>query len=112
MSNWSFDPATLNVRLIKGKDGRDVIQMRVDMGILQLETTGRPDGGQFEECESVLDYLQQVQREDPEHKLTEEECSEVDREFMQFYHRRICWLRLQFYHRILDRSENDNDRHL
>ena len=28
--------------MIKGKDDRDVLQMRVDMGILQLETTGRP----------------------------------------------------------------------
>ena len=30
LAKWAFDPATLNVRLIKGKDGRDVIQMRVD----------------------------------------------------------------------------------
>ena len=58
LSNWSFDPATLNVRLVKGKDGRDVIHMRVDMGILQLETTGRPDGNLFQEHESVLEYLQ------------------------------------------------------
>ena len=26
---------------------------------------------------------------------------EVDREFMQFYHRRICWLRLQYYNRAV-----------
>jgi hypothetical protein len=101
LSNWSFDAATLNVRLLKGKDGRDVIQMRVDMGILQLETTGRPDGAQFKHQETVLDYLQQTHLEDPERVLSEEECVEVDREFMQFYHRRICWLRLQFYHRAV-----------
>ena len=46
LTGWEFNPSTLNVRLVKGKDGRDVIQMRVDMGILQLETTGRPDGEQ------------------------------------------------------------------
>ena len=40
LSKWAFDPSTLNVRLVKGNDGRDVIQMRVDMGVLQLETTG------------------------------------------------------------------------
>ncbi len=44
LSNWEFHPDLLNVRLIKGSDGRDVIQMRVDLGVLQLETTGRPDG--------------------------------------------------------------------
>ncbi len=101
LSDWSFDPATLNVRLIKGKDGRDVIQMRVDMGILQLETTGRPDGAQFRESETVLDYLRDAHLVDPERKLDEDECGEVDREFMQYYHRRICWLRLQFYHRAV-----------
>ncbi len=101
LADWSFDPATLNARLIKGKDGRDVIQMRVDMGILQLETTGRPDGNAFREHESVLEYLKAQQLEDPQRILTEEECSEVDREFMQFYHRRICWLRLQYYHRAV-----------
>ncbi len=101
LAGWEFNPSTLNVRLVKGKDGRDIIQMRVDMGILQLETTGRPDGEQVHECESYLEYLQQVYLEDPEHQLTEEECMEVDREFMQFYHRRICWLRLQYYHRAV-----------
>lgn len=101
MAKWAFDPATLNVRLIKGKDGRDVIQMRVDMGILQLETTGRPDGEQYQGHETVLDYLHQRLLEAPDHQLTDQECLDVDREFMQFYHRRICWLRLQFYHRAV-----------
>jgi hypothetical protein len=101
VSDWTFDPNTLNVRLMKGKDGRDVIQMRVDMGILQLETTGRPDGEQYEGHESVLSFLQDKLLQHPEHTLTEDECGDVDREFMQFYHRRISWLRLQFYHRAV-----------
>ena len=101
LSAWTFDPTTLNVRLIKGRDGRDVIQMRVDMGILQLETTGRPDGGQYEQFESVLEYLQDAQLKDADRTLSEEECIEVDREFMQFYHRRICWLQLKYYHRAV-----------
>ncbi|TWU34225.1 UvrB/UvrC motif-containing protein [Novipirellula artificiosorum] len=101
LSRWEFDPSNLNVRLVKGKDGRDVIQMRVDMGILQLETTGRPDGSVFKECETFLDHLQIVLLENPNAVLTDEQCNEVDREFMQFYHRRICWLRLQYYHRAV-----------
>lgn len=101
MSKWKFDPATLNVRMIKGKDGRDVIQMRVDMGVLQLETTGRPDGETVRGHESMLEWLLQKQLDDPAYVLSEDECNEVDREFMQFYHRRICWLRMQFYHRAV-----------
>jgi len=101
LSRWVFDPNTLNSRMVKGRDGRDVIQMRVDMGVLQLETTGRPDGAQPNGCETYLDYLQGVLLIDPDRKLSEGECGEVDREFMQFYHRRICWLRLQYYQRAV-----------
>ena len=101
LSKWKFDPETLNVRMVKGKDGRDVLQMRVDMGVLQLETTGRPDGELINGHESMLELLQQRRLKDSEFTLDEDECGEVDREFMQFYHRRICWLRLQYYHRAV-----------
>ncbi len=101
LSKWAFDPNTLNSRMVKGADGREVIQMRVDMGILQLETTGRPDGSQPHGCETYLDYVQGLLLDDPDRKLDEGECGEVDREFMQFYHRRICWLRLQHYQRAV-----------
>ena len=101
LSQWVFDPNTLNSRMVKGRDGRDLIQMRVDMGVLQMETTGRPDGAQPYGCESFLDYLHSVLLTDPDRKLDEGECGEVDREFMQFYHRRICWLRLQYYQRAV-----------
>ena len=83
LEKWAFDPSTLNVRLVKGKDGRDVIQMRVDMGILQLETTGRPDGEQYEGHETALDFLQNLNLEKPDSPLTEQQCMDVDREFMQ-----------------------------
>ncbi|MEM9827347.1 MAG: UvrB/UvrC motif-containing protein [Planctomycetota bacterium] len=101
LSKWPFDPNLLNVRLVKGRDGRDVIQMRIDMGVLQMETNGRPDGSKVNDCNSVLEYLQDRVRDQPEYELTEDDAAEVDREFMQFYHRRISWLRLSFYHRAV-----------
>lgn len=101
LKDWEFDPHTLNVRMVKGNDGRDVIQMRVDMGILQLETIARPDGQVIEGYPSYLEYLQETLLATPELVLDEDQCMEVDREFMQFYHRRICWLRLQYYNRAV-----------
>ncbi|TWU03134.1 UvrB/UvrC motif-containing protein [Neorhodopirellula pilleata] len=106
LKRWAFDPATLNVRMIKGKDDRDVLQMRVDMGILQLETTGRPDGEKISGSDSYLEHLQLRRLNDPDYELTERDCNEIDREFMQFYHRRICWLRLQFYHRAVTDADH------
>ena len=45
--------------------------------------------------------LQNKKLKDDDYTLTDDECSEVDREFMQFYHRRISWLRLQYYPRAV-----------
>ena len=87
--------------MIKGGDGRDVLQMRVDMGLLQLETTGRPDGREVEKCGSCLELIRTSKLDDSDFELSEKQRGQVDREFMQFYHRRICWLRLQFYHRAV-----------
>lgn len=104
LSKWPYEPQTINVRVVKGKDGRDVIQMRVDLGILQLETEGRPDGTFPEEHESYFDYLLSfAMNQGDDFQLSEEQCGEVDREFVQFYHRRVCWLALREFRRaILD----------
>ena len=95
LGDWAFEPDSLCVRLVKGADGRDVIQLRVDLGILQLETRGRPDGLRPEEHDTLLDLLVRREAEDPDLELDEDTCVEIDREFVQFYHRRVAWLRLQ-----------------
>jgi hypothetical protein len=95
LAEWPFEPDALCVRLVKGADGRNVIQLRIDLGILQLETLGRPDGLQPEGHDTLLDLLIAREIEDPDLDLDEETCIEIDREFVQFYHRRVAWLRLQ-----------------
>ncbi len=101
LKEWEFDPHTLSVRKVDLADDRQVLQMRVDMGVLQLECEGRPDGEKPSGAETYLDYLLHRQLESPDFQLNDSECTEVDREFMQFYHRRICWLRLQDYRRAV-----------
>ena len=39
-------------------DGRDKIQMRIDLGLIQMELNGRPDGRRVGELESLLDALE------------------------------------------------------
>lgn len=102
LRGWPYDPNTLSVRLVNGVDGRDVLQMRIDMGILQLELNGRPDGTRPKGFESYYDYLlSEATKYGDEFVMDEDQCNEVDREFVQFYHRRICWLRLQSYRRAV-----------
>ena len=57
LDSWPYEAESLNVRMAKGADGRDIIQMRIDMGMLQLETTGRPDGSRPHGTTSYQEHL-------------------------------------------------------
>ncbi|GIW90964.1 MAG: UvrB/UvrC protein [Pirellulaceae bacterium] len=107
LRNWPYDPETLSVRMVKASGGRTVLQMRVDLGLLQLETTGRPDGAHPGGYQTYFDYLiaRAMEAGEP-FSLSEEDCREIDREFVQFYHRRLCWLRLQEYRRAAADAEH------
>ncbi len=37
-------PLTVSARIIEADDKRKLIQMRVDLGLIQMEYSGRPDG--------------------------------------------------------------------
>jgi hypothetical protein len=100
LHKWAFRPGEVNARLVKARDGREVLQMRVDMGVLQMETDQRPDGSRPHGAETYYDYLVgEVIREGGSFRLSKEQCAEADREFVQYYHRRLCWLSLREYSR-------------
>ena len=107
LRDWPYDPQTVSVRLTEGDDGRDLIQMRVDMGLLQLEVSGRPDGTRPAGADTYYDYLlAESIKHGPDFVFSEEQCAEVDREFVQFYHRRICWLKLQNFRRAVQDADH------
>ena len=101
LENWEYKPGVAQARLIQAQNGRQLIQLRIDLGLLQLESTGRPDGARPHGHETYFDYLQEQARlsrkAEQKFSLSEEQCQEADREFLQFYHRRVCWLALRQY---------------
>jgi len=98
LNDWPFSAGQILVRQIQGDDGRELLQMRVDMGIIQMEIASRPDGLRPEGFDTYYDYLASLSFAEGEaFQLDEERCTEIDREFYQFYHRRICWLTLKRY---------------
>ena len=100
LKQWAFQPGEVNARLVRARDGREVLQMRVDMGVLQMETDLRPDGLRPHGAETYYDYLVgEAVREGDDFRLTKQQCTEADREFVQYYHRRLCWLSLREYRR-------------
>ncbi|WP_425398074.1 UvrB/UvrC motif-containing protein [Aeoliella sp.] len=108
-NEWPYEFGDVAARKVQGHDGRDVLQLRMDMGVLQLEVTGRPDGGRPGGCDNYLEYLKGLLvTEGDEFELDDTRCIEIDREFVQFYHRRIAWLSLGDF----DRAAADADHSL
>lgn len=102
LDDWPYDPDSVSVRLVEGKDGRELIQMRIEMGLLQLETTGRPDGEKPQGADSYYDYLRdRYKSEADDSEFSIDECAECDREFVQYYHRRICWLAMREFRKAV-----------
>ena len=58
LKGWDYEPGTINVRKVHGTDGAPKLQMRMPLGLLQMEITGRPDGQRPHGHESLLDYFE------------------------------------------------------
>jgi UvrB/uvrC motif len=99
LSGWPYQPGKLQVRKITGSDGRTKIQLRLDMGLLQLEAAGRPDGLRPFDSESLYDYSRERAAEaeaaGAEFKLTPEEVGELQSEGIQYYHRYVALYQLE-----------------
>src|SRR5687767_4205782 len=94
LKGWDYEPGTINVRKISGLDGAPKLQMRLDLGLLQMEMTGRPDGVRPHGCESLLDYFE-TQLKDHRTRngtelgfhLTSSQCQSLREEAVMYYHR-------------------------
>jgi len=112
LAGWDFQPDDLQVRLITGDDGRDKIQMRVDLGVLQMECEGRPDGRRPHDRESLLDHHEALRDEalaaGEDFVVDAADCAALMREGLQYYHRYLSAFHLQLY----DLVARDTERNL
>lgn len=91
------------VRRFTSKDGVEKIQLRVDLGLLQMNAEGRPDGKRPSGHPSLLEFFQHRLRthlaenddSDEGFGLTEEDCARLQLEILQYHHRYLCLLQLQ-----------------
>lgn len=104
LRDWPYEPEKISVRKILGADGTIKLQMRVELGLLQLEGEGRPDGTRPEGCDTLLDYhRQQLVRQEQRNtttlgcSLTSDECHELRTEASLFYRRYIAYFVLEEY---------------
>jgi hypothetical protein len=105
LREWAVEPGATQARLVTASDGRSVLQVRLDLGLLQLEVDGRPDGQRPHDFDSYFDYLndaaQRRAKTGREFKLNASQCGEADREFVQYFQRRVAWLALREFDRAI-----------
>jgi len=102
LEQWEYQPGKVAVRKFKGPDGREKIQLRVDLGILQMNSEGRPDGKRPFGHNSLLEYYQAklhkhvaANHGDAAGFLMQpEDCAKLQIEALQYHHRYICLLEL------------------
>ncbi len=78
LKTWKYLPNDLNVRIIVGDDGKEKLQMRIDLGMLQMELDGRPDGLRPHKFDSYLSYYEHRARSHSEHAKAPFALSPVD----------------------------------
>jgi hypothetical protein len=115
LESWDYQPGQVVVRRFVGKDGQEKLQLRVDLGILQMNAQGRPDGkrphGRASLFEHYLSRLEKLKARhagsDEDFVLGGEDCAKLQLEAIQYHHRCICLLQLDdFLAAVRDADRN------
>lgn len=115
LNAWEYQAGQIVVRRFQGEDGKEKIQLRVDLGLLQMNALGRPDGKMPFGHETLFEHYQarlQKHRDENEgddegFKLEAEDCSKLQQEAIQFHHRYICLFQLKDFPGVLRDTERN-----
>jgi hypothetical protein len=114
LNGWNYNPDEINVRIIQGDDHTPKIQMRLDLGLLQMEYDGRPDGKTPFGYESYFEYYKHELQEyriqngsDDEFILDYDACDILQNEAVQYYYRYLSLFHLKEFNAVV-RDTNRN----
>ena len=104
LAEWPYDAEQISVRKILGTDGLVRIQMRVELGVLQMEAEGRPDGIRPHGWATLLEYHQKRLEKHQERSGSEDgfrisprQCHELRVEASLYYRRYVALFVLEEY---------------
>ncbi len=115
LNGWDYAPDEVTVRIIVGDDHKEKVQMRLDLGLLQMELQGRPDGRRPHGYESLFEYYQdQLKKHVQKYGshdgffLDPDDCDAIVDEATQYYYRYLSLFHLQRYQDV----KRDTERNL
>jgi hypothetical protein len=112
LEDWECDPENFQARIIKGDDGTEKIQLRIDLGLMQMELDGRPDGLRPNGFESLLESYESkaelAAATGAKFSLSSTDCGLLMQEGLQYYHRYLSAFHLERF----DLVARDTERNL
>ena len=113
LNGWPHENGTIKVRKVPGLDGREKLQLRIDLGLLQMEMEGRPDGQRPHNCESLLVYHQRraarALERGEDYDLSPEQCGELQQEGVQYYHRYLSLFQIDDFEGVIRDTQRNLD---
>src|SRR4029077_10103548 len=113
LKDWPHHNGAIKVRKIVGLDGREKLQLRVDLGVLQMELTGRPDGVRPFGCDSLLEYHQRraarALEQGDTYQLSPDQCTELQQEGIQYYHRYLSLFQINDFAAVVRDTQRNLD---
>jgi hypothetical protein len=111
LKNWDYDPTSVRARWIKGRDGHMKVQLRLDLGLFQMEVEGRPDGSRPRGYATLLDYYRALSRSTPRNKkafsLDADACAELQQEAVQYYYRYLSFHALRYFDGVIRDTDHN-----
>ncbi len=113
LEGWPLEPGQIRARKIMGRDGREKVQLRVDLGLIQMELNGRPDGERPHGFESLLEYHQAqakaLRDSGKAYFLGEQDLLGLQHEGYQYYHRYISLFQLSDFRNVVRDTKRNLD---
>src|ERR1700754_976626 len=113
VKDWPHESGSIKGRKIMGLDGREKLQLRIDLGLLQMEMEGRPDGQRPHNAESLLAYQQRratrAEESGEAYVLTPEQCAELQQEGIQYYHRYLSLFQINDFAGVVRDTQRNLD---
>ena len=108
LENWDYRLGRVDARRVKVEDGVEKLQLRIDLGLLQMNAQFRPDGKRPFGHPTLLEhFLVRLEKhrdknggEDDHFSINPDECAKLQQEAIQYHHRSICNFELEDYEAV------------